>query len=66
MCEYVKEYLSHRADELPNVSHIIDMSDDDIAFLVGKKKSIVLNLDDGQSIVIRYKEKDVPVNDRSI
>ena len=66
MCVYIKEYMSHLVDEIPNIAHIIDVTDDDIALLVGKKKSIVINLDNDQSIVIRYKEKGVPVNDRAI
>ena len=65
MCEYTKEYMSHLVDEMPNIAHIIDVTEDDIALLVGKKKSIVINLDNDQSIVIRYKEKGVPVNDRA-
>ena len=65
MCTYTKEYMSHLVDEIPNIAHIIDITDDDIALLVGKKKSIVINLDNDQSIVIRYKEKGVPVNDRT-
>ena len=66
MCTYTKEYMSHLVDEIPNIAHIIDITDDDIALLVGKKKSIVINLDNDQSIVIRYKEKGVPVNDRAV
>ena len=66
MCEYTKEYMSHLVDEIPNIAHIIDVTDDDIALLVGKKKSIIINLDGDQSIVIRYKEKGVPVNDRAV
>ena len=66
MCTYTKEYMSHLVDEIPNIAHIIDVTEDDIALLVGKKKSIVINLDNDQSIVIRYKEKGVPVNDRAI
>ena len=66
MCTYTKEYMSHLVDEIPNIAHIIDVTDDDIALLVGTKKSIVINLDSDQSIVIRYKEKGVPVNDRAI
>lgn len=66
MCEYTKEYMSHLVDEIPNVAHIIDVTEDDIALLVGKKKSIIINLDNDQSIVIRYKEKGVPVNDRAV
>ena len=66
MCTYTKEYMSHLVDEIPNIAHVIDVSDDDIALLVGKKKSIIINLDSDQSIVIRYKEKGVPVNDRAI
>lgn len=66
MCEYTKEYMSHLVDEIPNVAHIIDITEDDIALLVGKKKSIIINLDNDQSIVIRYKEKGVPVNDRAV
>ena len=65
MCTYTKEYMSHLVDEIPNIAHIIDVTEDDIALLVGKKKSIVINLDNDQSIVIRYKEKGVPVNDRA-
>ena len=65
MCTYTKEYMSHLVDEIPNIAHIIDVTEDDIALLVGKKKSIVINLDNDQSIVIRYKEKGVPVNDRT-
>ena len=65
MCTYTKEYMSHLVDEMPNIAHIIDVTEDDIALLVGKKKSIVINLDNDQSIVIRYKEKGVPVNDRT-
>ena len=64
MCVSTKEYMSHLVDEIP--AHIIDVTDDDIALLVGKKKSIIINLDNDQSIVIRYKEKGVPVNDRAI
>ena len=66
MCTYTKEYMSHLVDEIPNIAHIVDVTDDDIALLVGKKKSIVINLDNDQSIVIRYKEKGVPVNDRAV
>ena len=66
MCEYTKEYMSHLVDEIPNIAHIIDVTEDDIALLVGKKKSIIVNLDNDQSIVIRYKEKGVPVNDRAV
>lgn len=66
MCEYTKEYMSHLVDEIPNIAHIIDITEDDIALLVGKKKSIIINLDNDQSIVIRYKEKGVPVNDRAV
>ena len=66
MCVYTKEYMSHLVDEIPNIAHIIDITDDDIALLVGKKKSIIINLDSDQSSVIRYKEKGVPVNDRAI
>ena len=66
MCVYTKEYMSHLVDEIPNIAHIIDITDDDIVLLVGKKKSIVINLDNDQSIVIRYKEKGVPVNDRAV
>ena len=66
MCTYTKEYMSHLVDEIPNIAHIIDVTEDDIALLVGKKKSIVINLDNDQSIVIRYKEKGVPVNDRAV
>ena len=66
MCTYTKEYMSHLVDEIPNIAHIIDVTDDDIALLVGKKKSIVINLDNDQSIVIRYNEKGVPVNDRAV
>ena len=66
MCTYTKEYMSHLVDEIPNIAHIIDVTDDDIALLVGTKKSIVINLDSDQSIVIRYKEKGVPVNDRAV
>ena len=66
MCTYTKEYMSHLVDEIPNIAHIIDVTDDDIALLVGKKKSIVINLDNDQSIVIRYMEKGVPVNDRAV
>ena len=66
MCVYTKEYMSHLVDEIPNIAHIIDVTDDDIALLVGKKKSIVINLDNDQSIVIRYMEKGVPVNDRAV
>ena len=66
MCVYTKEYMSHLVDEIPNITHIIDVTEDDIALLVGKKKSIIINLDNDQSIVIRYKEKGVPVNDRAI
>ena len=65
MCVYTKEYKSHLVDDIPNIAHIIDVTDDDIALLVGKKKSIIINLDSDQSIVIRYKEKGVPVNDRA-
>ena len=65
MCVYTKEYMSQLVDEIPNIAHIIDITDDDIALLVGKKKSIIINLDNDQSIVIRYKEKGVPVNDRT-
>ena len=65
MCTYTKEYMSHLVDEIPNIAHIIDVTDDDIALLVGKKKSIIINLDNDQSIVIRYNEKGVPVNDRA-
>ena len=65
MCVYTKEYMSHLVDEIPNIAHIIDVTDDDIALLVGKKKSIIINLDNDQSIVIRYNEKGVPVNDRA-
>ena len=65
MCVYTKEYISHSVDEIPNIAHIIDITDDDRALLVGKKKSIIINLDNDQSIVIRYKEKGVPVNDRT-
>ena len=63
---YTNESMSHLVDEIPNIAHIIDVTDDDIALLVGKKKSIIINLDNDQSIVIRYKEKGVPVNDRAI
>ena len=66
MCVYTKEYMSHVVDEMANIAHIIDVTEDDIEVLVGKKKSIVINLDNDQSIVIRYKEKGVPVNDRAI
>ena len=66
MCVYTKEYMSHLVDEIPNIAHIIDITDDDIALLVGKKKCIIINLDNDLSIVIRYKEKGVPVNDRAI
>lgn len=66
MCVYTKEYMSHLVDEIPNIAHIIDVTDDDIALLVGKKKSIIINLDNDQSIVIRYNEKGVPVNDRAV
>lgn len=66
MCEYTKEYMSHLVDEIPNIAHIIDVTEDDIALLVGKKKSIIINLDSDQSIVIRYNEKGVPVNDRAV
>ncbi len=66
MCVYTKEYISHLVDEIPNIAHIIDVTDDDIALLVGKKKSIIINLDSDQSIVIRYNEKGVPVNDRAV
>ena len=66
MCLYTKEYMSHLVDEIPNIAHIIDITDDDIALLVGKKKSIIINLDSDQSIVIRYNEKGVPVNDRAV
>ena len=66
MCVYTKEYISHLVDEIPNIAHIIDVTDDDIALLVGKKKSIIINLDNDQSIVIRYNEKGVPVNDRAV
>ena len=66
MCVYTKEYMSHLVDEIPNIAHIIDVTDDDIALLVGKKKSIIINLDSDQSIVIRYNEKGVPVNDRAV
>lgn len=66
MCVYTKEYMSHLVDEIPNIAHIIDVTDDDIALLVGKKKSIIINLDNDQSIVIRYKEKGIPVNDRAV
>ena len=66
MCEYTKEYMSHLVDEITNIAHIIDVTEDDIALLVGKKKSIIVNLDSDQSIVIRYKEKGVPVNDRAV
>ena len=66
MCTYTKEYMSHLVDEIPNLAHIIDVTDDDIALLVGKKKSIIINLDNDQSIVIRYNEKGVPVNDRAV
>ena len=66
MCEYTKEYMSHLVDEIPNIAHIIDVTEDDIALLVGKKKSIIVNLDSDQSIVIRYNEKGVPVNDRAV
>ena len=66
MCEYTKEYMSHLVDEIPNIAHIIDVTEDDIALLVDKKKSIIINLDNDQSIVIRYKEKGVPVNDRAV
>lgn len=65
MCEYTKEYMTHNLDGLQNIIHVIDVNDEDIALLVGKKKSIVVNLDNNQSIVIRYKEKDMPVNDRT-
>ena len=65
MCEYTKEYMTHNLDGLQNVTHVIDVNDEDIALLVGKKKSRVVNLDNNQSIVIRYKEKDMPVNDRT-
>lgn len=65
MCEYTKEYMTHKLDDLQNIAHVIDVNDEDIALLVGKKKSIVVNLDNNQSIVIRYKEKDMPVNDRT-
>ena len=65
MCEYTKEYMTHNIDNLQDVAHVIDVNDEDIALLVGKKKSIVVNLDNNQSIVIRYKEKDMPVNDRT-
>lgn len=65
MCEYTKEYMTHNLEDLQNVAHVIDVNDEDIALLVGKKKSIVVNLDNNQSIVIRYKEKDMPVNDRT-
>ena len=66
MCTYTKEYMSHLVDEIPNIRHIIDVTEDDIELLVGKKKSIVINLDNDQSIVIIYKEKGVPVNDRAV
>lgn len=66
MCTYTKEYMSHLVDEIPNIAHIIDVTEDDIALLVGKKKSIIINLDNDQSIVIRYNEKGVPVNDRAV
>ena len=57
--------MTHNIDNLQDVAHVIDVNDEDIALLVGKKKSIVVNLDNNQSIVIRYKEKDMPVNDRT-
>ena len=29
MCVYTKEYMSHLVDEIPNIAHIIDVTDDE-------------------------------------